>query len=288
MNPWIAAARPRTLPAAVVPVLAGAASAVADGSFDWRAGVLSFLGALAIQVAANFANDVSDAARAADPVDRLGPPRMVAAGVISPGRMWRATWIVIGVAALCGVGLTILAGPVVLLVGAVSIVALLGYVGGPFPYGYRGWGEVSVFIFFGLVATAGSRYVHDRRIPVVAWVAAIPVGLIAVAILVINNLRDLDTDARVGKRTLAVIMGERPTRLFYLGLLIAAFLVVAGGAVLAVLPVASLVVAAALPLALHLARQVMRGGPLPPLLAATARFHLVFGLLLAGALASGR
>lgn len=287
MNPWIAAARPRTLPAAVVPVLVGAASAVADDSFDWRAGVLSFLGALAIQVAANFANDVSDAARAADPVDRLGPPRMVAAGVISPGRMWRATWIAIGVAALCGVGLTMLAGPVVLLVGAASIVALLGYVGGPFPYGYRGLGEVSVFIFFGLVATAGSRYVHDRRIPMTAWVAAIPVGLIAVAILVINNLRDLDTDARVGKRTLAVIMGERPTRLFYLGLLIAAFGVVAGATVLAVLPLASLVVAASLPLALHLARQVMRGGPLPPLLAATARFHLVFGVLLAASLALG-
>lgn len=289
MRPWIVAARPRTLPAAVVPVAVGSATAAADGVFDARAFLLALLGALGIQVAANFANDVSDAARQADPADRLGPPRMVATGEISPRKMWWATWLSIGVAGVCGVALAVLAGPVVLVIGAASVVALLGYVGGPFPYGYRGWGELFVFVFFGLVATTASRYIHDGRVPLQTWMVAVPVGLGATAILVINNLRDLETDARVGKRTLAVIIGERATRRLYGVLVLLAFAVIGIAVAARVISRWGLVVMIALPYAWHLivAVQKRERRTLPPLLAATARLHLVFGLLLAVALVWG-
>lgn len=215
---WKTAARVHTLPAAVVPVTVGGGLAAGDGSFRWDAFLLALLGAIAIQLAANFANDVSDAKRGADNADRVGPPRMVAAGVISAGDMWRGVALAVLVAALAGVGLVVIAGPVIIAIGVVSILAMLGYVGGPAPYGYRGLGEVFVFVFFGLVATTGSRYVHDMSVPADAWLLAIPVGLLAAAILIANNYRDLETDREAGKRTLAVVMGAKPTKSLFAGL----------------------------------------------------------------------
>lgn len=209
---WKTAARPHTLPAAIVPVLVGSGLAEGEGVFRWDAFIWALLGALAIQVAANFANDASDAKRGADNEDRLGPPRMVALGVISSRAMWAATWVAVGVAAVTAAALTVIAGPLILLIGVVSVVAMLGYVGGPVPYGYRGFGEVFVFVFFGLVATVGSRYIHDMTAPLSAWLLAVPVGMLVTAILVVNNYRDIDTDRAAGKRTLAVILGRERTR----------------------------------------------------------------------------
>ena len=281
---WVEAARPRTLPAAVVPVWVGSAIAQADGVFDWRAFALALLGALGIQVAANFANDVSDANRGADTEDRVGPRRMVAGGVITARQMWSATWASVAVAAACGIGLAVLAGPLVLFIGLASIVAMLGYVGGPFPYGYRGLGELFVFVFFGLVATIGSRFVHDASAPQVAWILAVPVGLLATAILVVNNLRDRDTDARVGKRTLVVIIGSESGTCLFALLIVGAFLIVTGAAVAKVLSVWSLLVWLAAPLAYRLEVAVLRARnpvQLGPALGQTARLHLLFGALVA-------
>ena len=289
-NPWVQAARPRTLPAALVPVLVGSAAAFFDRVFDWRAFVLALIGALAIQVAANFANDASDAARGADPGDRVGPVRMVAAGVVSGRRMWVATWGAIGVAGLCGIGLTLLAGPIVIAIGAASILAMLGYVGGPIPYGYRGLGEVFVFLFFGLVATGGSRLVHDGSAPWWVWLLGIPVGLLATAILVANNLRDIETDARVGKRTLAVILGLHQTRRLYGVLTWGAFVVVIFLAAARLAPPETLVTVAAAPPVVRLNRMArhQEGAGLLPLLSGTARLHLIFGVLMAAGLLAAR
>ena len=215
---WKTAARIHTLPAAVVPVMVGAGLAYGEGAFRSDAFWWALLGALAIQVAANFANDVSDAKKGADTEDRLGPPRMVALGEISPKQMWLGVVAAVVVAAVAGVALAIIAGPLILAIGAVSIIAMLGYVGGPVPYGYRGFGEVSVFVFFGLVATVGSRYVHDMTAPLSAWLLAIPVGMLVTAILVANNYRDIDTDRAAGKRTIEVMMGRERSRLLFAGL----------------------------------------------------------------------
>ena len=186
---WKAAARTHTLPAALVPVLVGGGLAYGDGASRYDAFVWTLIGALAIQIAANFANDASDAKRGADTANRLGPPRMVALGVITPRRMWAATWVAIGVAGVAAVVLTTIAGPLILVIGVASVVAMLGYVGGPVPYGYRGFGEVFVFVFFGLVATVGSRYAHDMAAPLSVWLLAVPVGMLVTSILVANNYR---------------------------------------------------------------------------------------------------
>jgi 1,4-dihydroxy-2-naphthoate octaprenyltransferase len=268
----------------VVPVAVGSAIAQADGVFDWRAFALALVGALAIQVSANFANDVSDARRGADPTDRVGPKRMVASGVITARQMWIATWVAIAIAAACGIGLALIAGPLVLVIGLASVVAMLGYVGGPLPYGYRGLGELFVFVFFGLVATAGSRFVHDGSVPTLAWLLAVPVGFLATAILVINNLRDRDTDARAGKRTLVVIIGtESGQRLFVL-LVIGAYVIVAGGVFARIATGWLLLAWLTAPLGYRLATRVRAAddpAQLRPALGQTARLHMFFGLLVA-------
>ncbi|MEX0789621.1 MAG: 1,4-dihydroxy-2-naphthoate polyprenyltransferase, partial [Actinomycetota bacterium] len=289
-NPWVQAARPRTLPAAVVPVLVGSAAAHYDRVFDWRAFSLALVGALAIQVAANFANDASDAARGADPGDRVGPARMVASGVITARKMWAAAAAVIAVAVGAGIGLTLLAGPVVIVIGVASIAAMLGYVGGPIPYGYRGLGELFVFLFFGLVATGGSRLVHNGSTPGWVWTAGIPIGMLAAAILVANNLRDITTDARVRKRTLAVLLGRRRTQRLYAGLIWGAIAVTVVLAASRVAPLPSLAALLAVPLLPRLSRiaNSAEGAGLIPLLSGTARLHLVFGLLLSTGIVAGR
>lgn len=281
---WKIAARPHTLPAAVAPVLVGAGLAVGDGVFRWDSLTLALLGALAIQVAANFANDASDARRGADGIDRVGPPRMVAAGVITPGRMWVATWLAVGIACAAGIGLTLIAGPVVLVIGVASILAMLGYVGGPVPYGYRALGEVFVFVFFGLVATAGGRYVHDSTAPLDAWLLGVPIGMLAAAILVANNYRDIETDERAGKRTLAVVIGARRSRALFAALVYGTFPTIVLFAVTGWTPLGTLFAAMWVPFATGPVALVQSRADGPSLIRAlklTARLHLLTGLSLA-------
>jgi 1,4-dihydroxy-2-naphthoate octaprenyltransferase len=209
MRIWLMAARPRTLPAAVAPVLVGTALAGFDHRFRPLAFVAALLGAVFIQVGTNLSNDYSDARRGADTEDRLGPVRVTAGGLVPPRQVLIATYVSFGVAVLMGFYLVTVAGWALLLVGGASILAGVLYTGGPRPYGYEGLGEVFVFLFFGIVAVTGSYFVQVERLPWEAFALAVPVGLLAAAILVVNNVRDLETDRRAGKRTLAVRLGSR-------------------------------------------------------------------------------
>ncbi|MDP4673459.1 MAG: 1,4-dihydroxy-2-naphthoate polyprenyltransferase, partial [Solirubrobacteraceae bacterium] len=188
---WLIAARPRTLPAAVAPVLVGTALAWTVGPLDWIAFVAAALGALFIQVGTNLSNDYSDARRGADTEERLGPVRVTAGGLVPPKQVLFATYASFGMAVLCGIYLIIIAGPILLLIGAASILAGVLYTGGPRPYGYEGFGELFVFTFFGIVAVTGSYFVQRQALEWEAFVLAVPVGLLASAILVVNNVRDL-------------------------------------------------------------------------------------------------
>lgn len=286
---WWAAARPRTLWAAVAPVLVGTGLAVGDRVFRPDTAAAALLGALAIQIAANFANDASDAKRGADSPDRVGPPRAVASGALPEGRIWYGVWIMFGLAAIAGVYLTAVAGWAILALGAACVLAALAYTGGPLPYGYRGLGEVFVFLFFGLAATVGSRYVHDMTAPAAAWLAAVPVGFLAAAILVANNVRDVETDAAVGKRTLAVILGETFARRLYVLLVVGAHVLAAGLAAAGLLPRWSALALLAAPWAVRPVRDLMStaGSGLIGALEATARLHLLFSLGLATGAAVG-
>lgn len=208
----MAAARPRTLPAAVAPVVVGAALAWRDGAFDgWAAGLcLAF--ALLVQVGTNFANDYYDFVHGADTAARVGPRRAVAAGLIRAEVMRRAMWAVFALAFGCGLGLLPWGGPWLLAVGVASIVCGIAYTGGPWPLGYHGLGDVFVFVFFGLVAVGATYFVQAGRMTGDVWLAAVPIGLLAANILVVNNYRDADTDAVAGKRTLVVRFGRRAAR----------------------------------------------------------------------------
>jgi len=221
------AARPRTLPAAIAPVLVGTMAAVfatAGDRFRVGAFVAALLGSVFIQIGTNLANDYSDARRGADAVDRLGPVRVTAAGLVAPRRGLTATWVAFAVAVASGIYLTTVAGPLILLVGVLSIAAGVLYTGGPRPYGYEGLGELFVFLFFGLVAVNGSYYVQLERLDGLPFGLSVSVGLLVTAILVVNNLRDIETDRRVGKRTLAVRLGRERTRNLYRALLAAALI----------------------------------------------------------------
>ena len=238
------AARPRTLPAAIAPVLVGSAAAeffmepqchpawkdcvvpmIAREPFAWLAFFAALAGSILIQIGTNLANDYSDAKRGADTADRLGPVRVTSSGLIAPKRVLYATWIAFGLASLCGVYLATVAGPEIIAVGVVSILAGVLYTGGPRPYGYAGMGELFVFLFFGLVAVNGSYYVQREELDVLPLLLSVSVGFLSTAILVVNNVRDLDTDARAGKRTLAVRLGRERTRSLYLALAAGAFIV---------------------------------------------------------------
>lgn len=281
---WRIAARLHTLPAAIVPVLVGGGLAAGDGVFRWDAFVWALVGALAIQVAANFANDASDARRGVDTKERLGPPRMVALGVISPRQMWIGAWLAVAVAGIAGVFLTVIAGLWILIIGFASVVAMLGYVGGPAPYGYRGLGEVFVFVFFGVVATVGSRYVHDMTAPQSAWLLAVPVGMGVTAILVANNYRDIDTDAFADKRTLAVSMGRRGTRRLFMTLTYGAYPLIVLFAFAGWTPLPTAMAGLLAPLAggpVRIVNTKTEGAALVRALKLTARLHLVTGVMLA-------
>ena len=280
MNRWVEGARPRTLPVAVVPVAVGTAVASAQGQVTWWRAAAALVVSLAIQVGTNFANDYSDGVRGTDAV-RVGPVRLVASGLASPDAVRRAAFVAFGVAAAAGLALTAAVGPELLAVGAASIAAGWLYTGGPRPYGYRGFGELFVFVFFGLVATAGSAYVHLERVTGLSVLAGVPVGLLAVAILVINNLRDIDNDAVAGKKTLAVRIGAVGTRVLYVVCLLAPFVLLLA---IAVVRPWALIGLAALPLVVVPVRRVVAGTTgrgLIDVLVASGRLHLVFGLLVA-------
>ena len=282
------AARPRTLPAAVAPVLVGTASAV-EASDDFRLGafVAALVGSIFIQIGTNLANDYSDAKRGADTVDRLGPVRVTAAGLVTPRRVLAATWIAFAVAVACGVYLVVVAGPVILAVGAASILAGVLYTGGPRPYGYAGLGEAFVFLFFGLVAVNGSYYVQLERLDWLPFALSIPVGMLATAILVVNNLRDADTDRRVGKRTIAVRLGRERTRVLYAAMVLGAYAVLAVGLLAAGGPAWGLLALLSAPLAarpLAAVRTRTDGPSLNAALAATGMLLAAFSVLLAAGL----
>jgi 1,4-dihydroxy-2-naphthoate octaprenyltransferase len=220
---WLMAARPRTLPAAVAPVLVGTALAGFAHVFHPLRFVAALLGALFIQVGTNLSNDYSDARRGADAEDRLGPVRVTAGGLVPPRQVLIATYVSFGLAVLFGVYLVAVAGWELLLVGAASILAGVAYTGGPKPYGYEGLGEVFVFLFFGVVAVVGSFFVQVKALHWEAFALAVPVGLLAAAILVVNNIRDVDSDRRAGKRTLAVRLGRERTRVMFAGVVYLAY-----------------------------------------------------------------
>jgi 1,4-dihydroxy-2-naphthoate octaprenyltransferase len=221
---WLMAARIRTLPAAVAPVLVGTALAGFAGVFHPLRFVAALIGSIFIQVGTNLSNDYSDARRGADTEDRLGPVRVTAGGLVPPRLVLIATYVSFGVAVLAGAYLVAVAGWQLLLVGAASILAGVLYTGGPRPYGYEGLGEVFVFLFFGIVAVAGSYFVQVKHLDWEAFALAVPVGLLAAAILVVNNFRDIDTDRRAGKRTLAVRLGRERTRILFASMVYLAFL----------------------------------------------------------------
>ncbi len=222
---WLVAARPRTLPAAVAPVLVGTALALSQDEFRPLAFVAALIGSVFIQIGTNLSNDYSDARRGADTEDRLGPVRVTAGGLMPPRRVLTGTYVAFGVAVAAGLYLMSVAGWELLLVGVASIAAGVLYTGGPRPYGYEGLGELFVFLFFGVVAVVGSYYVQAERLPWEAFAVSVPVGLLASAVLVVNNLRDVDTDRRAGKNTLAVRMGRERTRSLFLFMLSAAYVV---------------------------------------------------------------
>jgi 1,4-dihydroxy-2-naphthoate octaprenyltransferase len=221
---WLMAARPRTLPAAVAPVLVGTALAGYFHVFHPLRFIAALVGAVFIQVGTNLSNDYSDARRGADAEDRLGPVRVTAGGLVPPKQVLVATYLSFGVAVLAGVYLVAVAGWQLLLVGAASILAGVLYTGGPKPYGYEGLGELFVFLFFGIVAVAGSFFVQVTHLDWEAFALAIPVGLLAAGILMVNNARDIDTDRRAGKRTLAVRLGRDRARTLFAATVYLAFL----------------------------------------------------------------
>jgi len=222
---WLVASRPRTLPAAVAPVLVGTALALSEDDFRPLAFAAALVGSVFIQIGTNLANDYSDARRGADTEDRLGPVRVTAGGLMPPRSVLAGTYVAFGVAVVAGLYLAAVAGPELLLVGIASIAAGVLYTGGPRPYGYAGLGELFVFLFFGVVAVAGSYYVHTEALRWEAFALSVPVGLLAAAILVVNNVRDVDTDRRAGKRTLAVRLGRRRARRLFTTMLAVSFAV---------------------------------------------------------------
>ena len=280
---WLVASRPRTLPAAVAPVLVGTSLAISEGEFRPLAFVAALVGSVFIQIGTNLANDYSDARRGADTEDRLGPVRVTAGGLMPPRRVLTGTYVAFAIAVAAGAYLAAVAGPELLVVGLVSIAAGVLYTGGPRPYGYEGLGELFVFLFFGLVAVTGSYYVQTEDLTWEAFALAVPVGLLASAILVVNNVRDVDTDRRAGKRTLAVRLGRDRARLLFGAMLVLAYLVpvaipaFGGLSWWATLPLASAVLAPPL----WRAVSTRTDGPsLNAALAGTGRLLAVFSLLL--------
>jgi 1,4-dihydroxy-2-naphthoate polyprenyltransferase len=274
---WLAGTRPRTLPAAVVPVLIGSGVAFGYSRFSWWRALLALVVALALQVGVNFANDYSDGVRGSD-AKRVGPVRLVAAGLAPARQVLLAAFGCFFVAGLAGLALAAVTSWWLVAVGAACVAAAWFYTGGPRPYGYNGLGEVFVFAFFGVVAVAGTAYVQMDRLSWLGLAASVPAGLLACGLLMVNNLRDIRTDTQAGKRTLAVMLGDARSRVTYVATLLAPFGV---AALLAVFRPFTLLVALALPLARMPVRSVRAGASGPALIKAlgqTGRLQLAFGI----------
>ncbi|WP_426572315.1 1,4-dihydroxy-2-naphthoate polyprenyltransferase [Aquihabitans sp. McL0605] len=284
MNIWVAGARPRTLPAAIVPVAVGTACAVGEvpGGLIWWRAVAAMVVALALQVATNYANDYSDGIRGTDADDkRVGPVRLVGQGLAKPSSVKKAALLSFAVAGLVGTALAVAVSPILFVVGAAAIAAGWFYTGGPKPYGYAGLGEAFVFVFFGVVATAGSTYVQTGSLTLLGLGASIPVGLLATSMLVVNNLRDIPGDTLVGKRTLAVRLGDQRTRFLYVAMIVGAFVMVP-----LVAGLSGRLFASAALLSIFVARKpvlsVLMGAKGPDLIGVlgdTGKAQLAFGLL---------
>jgi 1,4-dihydroxy-2-naphthoate polyprenyltransferase len=277
VNPWIAGARPKTLPAAVVPVAVGLAVAAGRPDVRWWLGAPALVVSLALQVGVNYANDYSDGVRGTDDT-RVGPLRLVGSGLVEARKVKLAAFAAFGVAAVAGLVIALATSLWLIAVGVAAIAAAWFYTGGKNPYGYIGLGEVFVFVFFGLVATVGSTFAVAESLPSLAWFASVPVGCLACALLVVNNLRDIPTDEVAGKRTLAVRLGDARTRRFYVLLCVASavFVVVAG--VQRPLAVVGLLGLAAVAPAVATIRGGAMGRDLVAVLGSTGRAQMLFGL----------
>jgi 1,4-dihydroxy-2-naphthoate polyprenyltransferase len=288
---WLMAARPRTLPAAIAPVLVGTALAGFGHVFHPLRFLAALLGAIFIQVGTNLSNDYSDARRGADADDRLGPVRVTAGGLVPPKQVLVATYVSFGLAVLAGVYLIVVAGWLLLVIGAASILAGVLYTGGPRPYGYEGLGELFVFLFFGVVAVAGSFFVQVKHLHWEAFALSVPVGLLAAAILVVNNIRDIDSDRRAAKRTLAVKLGRARTRWLFAAVVYLAFLLAPITWIFGPVKPWVMLTWLALPLATALVRIVRTRTDGPSLNGALARsgmLQLVFCVLLSAGLLLSR
>lgn len=277
MNPWIAGARPKTLPAAVVPVAVGLAVAVGNDGVRWWLGLPALIVSLALQVGVNYANDYSDGIRGTDE-QRVGPLRLVGSGLVPAKKVKAAAFLAFFVAALAGLVIALATSLWLIAVGVAAIAAAWFYTGGKNPYGYMGLGEIFVFVFFGVVATVGSTFAVTEELPSLSWLASIPVGCLACALLVVNNLRDIPTDAVAGKRTLAVRLGDARTRWFYGLLCLASAVFVVAAAVQRPAAIAGIVGLAAVRPAWVAVRNGATGRELIAVLGATGRAQMVFGL----------
>jgi 1,4-dihydroxy-2-naphthoate polyprenyltransferase len=287
---WILASRPRTLPAAIAPVLVGTALAAYEDEFHVLPFLAAMVGSTFIQIGTNLSNDYSDARRGADTEDRLGPVRVTAGGLMPPKHVLAGTYIAFGIAVAAGLYLAAVAGWELLVVGVASILAGVLYTGGPRPYGYEGLGELFVFVFFGIVAVVGSYYVQTEELRWEAFALAVPVGLLSSAILVVNNVRDIDTDRRAGKHTLAVKLGRERARVLFTAMVVLSFAAPVVILALGGLTPWLLITLAALPLGVPLIKTVSSRSDGPALngaLAGTGRLLAVFSVLLsAGVLLS--
>jgi 1,4-dihydroxy-2-naphthoate octaprenyltransferase len=280
MNKWVAGARVKTLPSAVAPVLIGTSFAE---HINWSNALFALVVSLFLQIAVNFANDYSDGVRGTD-AHRIGPVRLVASGLASANSVKTASLISFLIAAIAGIVLAVNISPLLLLVGAASIWAAWGYTGGIKPYGYFGFGELSVFIFFGLVSTVGSYYIQTEQFNWQIFLLAIPVGTLSCAILVVNNLRDLPQDKLVSKRTMAVRIGEKNTRVFFMFLLVTAQITALAATSINALALITLI---STPITYRVGRQVLNGAvgaELIEVLSRTAKLQLLMAILLATAL----
>ena len=276
MNKWILGARPRTLPAAIAPVVV--ASALVGTDFNWFRAALALKVAVWLQIGVNFANDYSDGVKGTDE-DRVGPIRLVGSGLATAKSVKAAAFISFGIASIAGAWLAFLTSPLLIVLGVLSIAAAWGYTGGKKPYGYRGLGELSVFLFFGVIATMGTYYAQTEEITFLSFVVSIPMGALSCAILAINNLRDRPKDELVGKLTVAVRIGDRKARHMYVALLAVAHI-----AAIATLIPTTLLTLLVLPMSFSISRQVLSGisgKDLIPVLGKTAKLQMFFSILLA-------
>ncbi|MFN8433602.1 MAG: 1,4-dihydroxy-2-naphthoate polyprenyltransferase [Anaerolineales bacterium] len=277
---WWLAIRPRTLPAAAAGVAMGSALAWHDGSFQWLPALAALLVALLLQIGSNVANDVFDFERGADTAERLGPVRVTQAGYLTPSQVKTGMVVIFAFAALLGLYLATLRGWTVIWLGAAAILSAVAYTGGPYPLGYHGLGDIFVFLFFGIAAVAGTYFVQVGSVSPAAWWMAVPVGLIVTAILVVNNLRDLENDRKAGKHTLAVRFGERGAKAEYILLMMIAYLIVPVLVWIKIIPIGALLAWLSLPVAIRTLRIVLtqKGKPLNAALAGTGQTAFLFSL----------